>query len=59
MISIGFFEPISICTLVMLRIAATAMPRPTGTEPVKLIASIPRLFDQLLPDLAARTQRPG
>ena len=38
----AFFEPISICSLVRFGIAAAAIPLPTCTEPVKLIASIPR-----------------
>ncbi len=36
----AFFDPISNCTRVKLPAAATAIPRPTGTEPVKLMASM-------------------
>ncbi len=36
----AFFDPISSWTLVKLVTAAWAIPRPTGTEPVKLIALI-------------------
>ena len=63
MTSIGFFDPISICNFVMLAIALAAMPRPTGTEPVKLIASTSRLSTSLwptaLPCPVTRLKRPA
>jgi hypothetical protein len=54
MTTIGFLDPISICSFGHVGDGRGAMPRPTGTEPVKLIASTPGLSTSALAD-----SRPG